>query len=105
MSSENIEKVKEYVAAAFVVIFSKSWCPFCDRVKILFKQLKVPFKVIELDEERDGTALQKALYELTGQRTVPNVFINGTHVGGCDQVLQLERKGELRKRLGPVLTA
>ncbi|KAK4523789.1 hypothetical protein GAYE_SCF00G1685 [Galdieria yellowstonensis] len=104
-SSRTVEEIQRLIASAFVVVFSKSWCPFCDRVKQLFRSLGVSFKVIELDQEKNGSAIQSALYELTKQRTVPNVFINGQHVGGCDQVMQLERKGTLKKLLEPVLTA
>lgn len=104
-ASSTVERVQQLIASAFVVVFSKSWCPFCDRVKQIFETLGVPFRVIELDQERNGSAMQSALYELTRQRTVPNVFINGKHIGGCDQVMQLERKGALKRLLEPVLTA
>jgi glutaredoxin 3 len=49
--------------------------------------LKVPAKIHELDVLPDGAAMQAALLELTGQRTVPNVFINGKHLGGNDKVM------------------
>ncbi|EME31714.1 Glutaredoxin-C6 [Galdieria sulphuraria] len=98
------QRIQQLIASAFVVVFSKSYCPFCDRVKRIFRTLGVSFKVIELDQEKDGAAMQTALYELTRQRTVPNVFIDGQHVGGCDQVMELERKGALKKLLEPALT-
>ncbi|VAH49462.1 unnamed protein product [Triticum turgidum subsp. durum] len=79
-----LAKAKEIVASAPVVVFSKSYCPFCVQVKKLFTQLGASFKAIELDTESDGTEIQSALAEWTGQRTVPNVFINGKHIGGCD---------------------
>ncbi|GJQ12587.1 hypothetical protein GpartN1_g4378.t1 [Galdieria partita] len=104
-SSQAMMRVQQLISSAFVVVFSKSWCPFCDRVKHIFRTLGVSIKVVELNEEKDGSAMQTALYELTRQRTVPNVFINGQHLGGCDQVMELERKGALKKLLEPVLTA
>lgn len=43
----------------------------------------------------DGSALQAALHDWTGQRTVPNVFIGGKHVGGCDDTVRLHQEGKL----------
>ena len=61
------------------MIFSKSYCPFCNEAKSVFKELNAEYKSIELDNIEDGDKIQKELFELTGQRTVPNIFINGTH--------------------------
>ncbi|KAJ9568280.1 hypothetical protein OSB04_004246 [Centaurea solstitialis] len=87
-SREQIEmalpKAKEIVASNPVVVFSKTYCGYCAKVKKLFKELNVSYKLIELDEESDGDEIQSALAEWTGQRTVPNVFISGKHIGGCD---------------------
>ncbi|CAN6240095.1 unnamed protein product [Urochloa humidicola] len=90
-----LAKVKEIVASAPVVVFSKSYCPFCVRVKQLFEKLGATFKAIELDVENDGAALQDALKEWTGQRTVPNVFIKEKHIGGCDDTMALNNNGKL----------
>uniref|UniRef100_A0A0E0KSM3 Glutaredoxin domain-containing protein n=1 Tax=Oryza punctata TaxID=4537 RepID=A0A0E0KSM3_ORYPU len=90
-----LAKAKETVASAPVVVYSKSYCPFCVRVKKLFEQLGATFKAIELDGESDGSELQSALAEWTGQRTVPNVFINGKHIGGCDDTIALNNEGKL----------
>ncbi|CAN6235574.1 unnamed protein product [Urochloa humidicola] len=95
-----LAKVQEIVASAPVVVFSKSYCPFCVRVKKLFEKLGATFKAIELDVESDGAALQDALKEWTGQRTVPNVFIKGKHIGGCDDTMALDND----KKLVPLLT-
>lgn len=56
-SSRTVEEIQRLIASAFVVVFSKSWCPFCDRVKQLFRSLGVSFKVIELDQEKNGKGL------------------------------------------------
>ncbi|KAK3142121.1 hypothetical protein QOZ80_4BG0342500 [Eleusine coracana subsp. coracana] len=90
-----LAKAKEIVASAPVVVFSKSYCPFCVRVKKLFEQLGASFKAIEMDVESDGAELQDALKEWTGQRTVPNVFIKGKHIGGCDDTMALNTQGKL----------
>uniref|UniRef100_A0A8C6JAA0 thioredoxin-disulfide reductase (NADPH) n=1 Tax=Melopsittacus undulatus TaxID=13146 RepID=A0A8C6JAA0_MELUD len=48
----------------------------------------------------DGPSIQQVLVELTNQRTVPNVFVNGTHIGGCDATYQAYHDGSLQKLLG-----
>lgn len=76
-----LTKAKNIVSSNPVVVFSKTYCGYCTRVKQLLSQLGATFKVIELDQESDGNEVQQALLEWTGQRTVPNVFIGGEHVG------------------------
>ena len=49
----------------------------------------------------EGKELQEALQDLSGQRTVPNVFIRGTHVGGCDSTMQAKTDGRLARLLSP----
>ncbi|KAK9925328.1 hypothetical protein M0R45_033655 [Rubus argutus] len=90
-----LPKAKELVSSNSVVVFSKSYCPYCVTVKQLFSQLGANFKAIELDQESDGSQLQSALAEWTGQRTVPNVFIGGNHIGGCDATTALHKEGNL----------
>ncbi|KAF5476778.1 hypothetical protein F2P56_003480 [Juglans regia] len=90
-----LTKVKEIVSSTPVVVFSKTYCGYCKRVKQLLTQLGATYKVIELDEERDGDDIQSALAEWTGQRTVPNVFIGGKHIGGCDVVIEMYQAGQL----------
>ncbi|KAI6700729.1 hypothetical protein NL676_015053 [Syzygium grande] len=88
-------KAKELVSSNPVVVFSKSFCPYCVDVKKLLSQLGVNFKAIELDQETDGSEVQSALYEWTGQKTVPNVFIGGNHIGGCDDTTAMHKQGKL----------
>ncbi|KAJ7945847.1 glutaredoxin-like [Quillaja saponaria] len=90
-----LNKAKQIVSSNPVVVFSKTYCGYCKRVKQLLSQLGASYKVIELDEERDGDAIQSALAEWTGQRTVPNVFIGGKHIGGCDSVIEKHQGGQL----------
>ncbi|XVF54086.1 hypothetical protein PTKIN_Ptkin05aG0152800 [Pterospermum kingtungense] len=90
-----LDKVKQIVSSTPVVVFSKTYCGYCNRVKQLFTQLGASYKTIELDEESDGNEMQAALTEWTGQRTVPNVFIGGTHIGGCDSVMAKHQAGQL----------
>jgi glutaredoxin 3 len=82
------------------IVYSKTYCPYCSDVKDLFlKQLKVPAKVIELDTLADGDQVQAALMEISGMRTVPQVFVGGELVGGCDDTLAAYRNGSLETLL------
>ncbi|EIT72687.1 putative glutaredoxin Grx1 [Aspergillus flavus] len=76
-----------------VVVFSKSYCPYCKSSKSLLSQLDAKYLTIELDEESDGSAIQDALVEISGQRTVPNIFIKQKHIGGNSDLQA--RKSEL----------
>eukprot|EP00992_Anisonema_acinus_P013744 TRINITY_DN8901_c0_g1_i2.p1 TRINITY_DN8901_c0_g1~~TRINITY_DN8901_c0_g1_i2.p1 ORF type:complete len:103 (+),score=32.62 TRINITY_DN8901_c0_g1_i2:56-364(+) len=82
-----------------VVVFSKTTCPFCSKTKDLFAELKVPITVYELNQQPDGAAVQNELLEWTKQRTVPNVFVAGQHVGGNDDVHAAHRDGRLKTML------
>ena len=82
-----------------VVVFSKTYCPFCAATKQLFKGMGADAEVIELDEKTNGDAMQAALLKLSGQRTVPNVFINGEHLGGNDDTQAAMRSGKLEAML------
>ncbi|KAF5384863.1 hypothetical protein D9615_000923 [Tricholomella constricta] len=82
-----------------ITIFSKSWCPYCKKAKALFAEEfpDVEAKVFELDERDDGAAIQDYLLKKSGQRTVPNVYVNGEHVGGSDDVRASFNQGALTK--------
>ncbi|CAN0024378.1 unnamed protein product [Ectocarpus fasciculatus] len=82
-----------------VMIFSKSYCPHCKKTKKLFSGMGIKPTVFEIDRHEDGPEVQSALQSLTGQRTVPNVFINGIHVGGNDDTQRALSSGELQKLL------
>ncbi|CAH8382607.1 unnamed protein product [Eruca vesicaria subsp. sativa] len=88
-----MNKAKEIVSE--VVVFSKTYCGYCQRVKQLLTQLGATFKVLELDEMSDGGGIQSALSEWTGQSIVPNVFIKGKHIGGCDRVIDSNKQDKL----------
>jgi len=77
------------------MIFSKSFCPFCKQVKALFDSLGVKYTALELDLVENGAEMQAALLEKSGQKTVPNSYINGTHVGGASDVKQMHADGTL----------
>ncbi|KAJ5677695.1 uncharacterized protein N7477_003328 [Penicillium maclennaniae] len=76
-----------------VVVFSKSYCPYCTATKKLLKENGANFTTLELDQIDDGSAIQDALEEITQQRSVPNIFINQKHIGGNSDLQA--KKGEL----------
>ncbi|XP_069025614.1 thioredoxin reductase 3 isoform X2 [Embiotoca jacksoni] len=92
-------RIQKLIDCNQVIVFSKSYCPYCVKVKDLFKELKVDCSVVELDLLEDGTNYQEMLLEMTGQKTVPNVFINKTHIGGCDKTMQAHKDGSLKQLL------
>ncbi|WP_285164404.1 glutaredoxin, partial [Mycobacterium tuberculosis] len=65
------------------------------RAKNLLKELKAKFLAIEMDQESDGAETQAALQQISGQRTVPNIFIGGKHIGGCDDLMASNSAGKL----------
>jgi len=77
---------------ADVVMYTTPICPYCVRAKNLLKQKGVSWT--EIDVSRDA-AERVALMERTRQRTVPQIFINGEHIGGSDDLYALERAGKL----------
>lgn len=90
-----LAKSQDLVSKNPVVVFSKSYCPYCKQVKELLESLGVKIKAVELDQEGDGPEVQAALLQWTGQRTVPNVFIGGQHIGGCDSTVAKHKEGKL----------
>ncbi|KAH7105236.1 thioredoxin-like protein [Auriculariales sp. MPI-PUGE-AT-0066] len=94
--SANVDSI---IAGNDVTVFSKTHCPYCRKAKALINGLEgiksKSVKVIELDEDDQGSAIQAYLQKKTGQRTVPNIFINQQHIGGCDDIHDLHRQGKL----------
>jgi len=81
-----------------VRMFTTMSCPYCHRAKALLQQRGVG----QIDEIRiDLEPGQRSqMMELTGRRTVPQIFIGDTHVGGCDDLIELDRRGALLPLLG-----
>jgi glutaredoxin 3 len=89
-------KAQALIDAHPVVVFSKSYCPYCRATKTLLNEKlgsQDKYYLMELDQVEDGAALQDALEEMTGQRSVPNVFIGKKHIGGNSDLQG--KKGEL----------
>lgn len=82
-------------------------CLFCSlshsysmRAKHIFRDLKEDPYVVELDTRVDGRDIQSVLLDLVGRRTVPQVFVNGQHIGGSDDTVNALSNGQLQKLLG-----
>ncbi|KAG5191469.1 glutaredoxin subgroup I [Tribonema minus] len=99
-SGEAVKAVQDKIDSTKVLVYEKWGCPFCGRVKDLLEDLALEPEpeFIELDGHV-GASTQRALMQLTGQRTVPNVFIGGTHVGGCDDTMAAVQSGKLKELL------
>ena len=82
---------------AKVEIYSKMTCPYCIRAKSLIKQKGFEFEEITVDF--GGERKQEMVQRAGGRMTVPQIFINGMHVGGCDDLFELEWAGKLDELL------
>lgn len=92
--------IADLVQSDPIVIFSKTYCGPSGMTKSLFGQVTdLPTTVVELDTLETGAAIQAVLAEMTGQRTVPNVFVDGQHVGGCDDTYAADASGKLAELL------
>ena len=76
-----------------VEIYTKSFCPYCWRAKHLLDHKGVEYREIAVDF--GGEARQEMIQRANGRMTVPQIFIAGRHVGGCDDLMVLEREGKL----------
>jgi glutaredoxin 3 len=81
-----------------VEIYSTMFCPYCSRAKSLLSKKGVKFENIDIIEEPDRRA--EMIQRANGRTTVPQIFINGEHVGGCDDIHALDRAGKLDAKLG-----
>ncbi len=86
-------------AMARVIMYATGWCPYCLRAEALLRSKGVH----EIDKIRVDVdpARREEMIRKTGRRTVPQIYIGGTHVGGCDELHALDRAG----RLDPMLAA
>ncbi len=78
---------------ARVEIYSGDFCPYCMRAKALLKKKGVDF--VEYNVQRQPELREEMLERSGGRRTIPQIFIDGRHIGGCDDLYALDRRGEL----------
>lgn len=80
-----------------VVMYGTRFCPYCVRARMLLDKKNITYTYIPVDEQKE----QRAVMVNRSQRTsVPQIFIDDYHVGGCDELFALESQGELDQRLG-----
>ncbi len=84
-------------AMPIVTLYTTRFCPFCVRAKMLLDSKKVEYQEIAVDYDAEQ---RQTMQRLSGQRTVPQIWIRDQHVGGCDELYQLEREGGLDTLLG-----
>ena len=107
MSASNIQEIRAFIESEngshTVVVWSKTYCSYCSQTKKLLKSIPnldpSDVQIHELDQNPKGDAIQHELYSLSGQRTVPNVFVRGQHLGGNDDTQRAFRSGQLTKLL------
>ncbi|KAK9353202.1 thioredoxin-like protein [Lipomyces doorenjongii] len=95
---EPLDEIRALLIKSPVVIFSKSYCPHSRFVKMLLsEQYKMvpPPTIRELDLDAHGQEIQDALFDISGRRTVPNVFVGGKSLGGGDEMRLLHGQNQL----------
>ncbi|OQR90665.1 glutaredoxin-2, mitochondrial-like [Achlya hypogyna] len=93
-----VQLVKGLISQHAVVVFSKTTCPYCRMAKDVLSSVGARYHVVELNQlgdEPTGDDVQNACHKLTGQRTVPNVFVGGTSIGGGSDTAALHKAGKL----------
>ncbi|XP_059132367.1 glutaredoxin-1 [Peromyscus eremicus] len=85
-----------------VVVFIKPTCPYCQETQEILRQL--PFKqgfleFVDITATNNTSEIQDYLQQLTGARTVPRVFIGKDCIGGCSDLIKMQKNGELMTRL------
>jgi glutaredoxin 3 len=80
-----------------VTLYTTSWCPYCDRARRLLGSKQVAFEEIDVEAAPEKRA---EMHKRSGRRSVPQIFIGDTHVGGSDDLHALEAAGKLDALLG-----
>jgi glutaredoxin 3 len=79
-----------------VTLYTSGWCPYCRRARDLLAQKKVDFSEINVE---DDLKFREEMIARSNRRTVPQIFIGDKHVGGCDDLFELDHSGELDRLL------
>jgi glutaredoxin 3 len=77
-------------------MYATGWCPYCRRAQALLRSKGAEVETIDLDREPQR---RQEMMARSGRRTVPQIWIGETHVGGCDDLYELERRGRLEPML------
>jgi glutaredoxin 3 len=84
------------VVVAQVKIYTRQWCGYCTRALRLLDAKNIAYEHVDATNDQSTRAW---LAKTTGQSTVPQIFIDGRSIGGCDELHDLERRGELDRML------
>lgn len=79
-------------APAGIVIYVTAWCPYCSAARALLRSKAAPFTEIDVDREPGE---RREMVARSGRQTVPQIFIDGRHIGGYDDLAALDRAGQL----------
>ena len=93
------ENLKDLLQVGKIFMFSKTYCPYCDRAKDLLNKLKLQFECLECDDYPLSDKQRNQLKEMSGITTYPNIFIGLKSIGGCDDLHKLKNNGQLHKIL------
>jgi glutaredoxin 3 len=75
-----------------IVMYATGWCPYCAQARELLQSKSLAWEEIDVDAHPGARA---QMLKRSGRRTVPQIFIGETHVGGCDDLLELDASGGL----------
>ena len=78
-----------------IEVYSKNICPYCVKAKQLLKLKGVEDSIIEYNIETNQEKLKEMLTRSGGRKTVPQIFINDVHIGGCDDLYAMDTAGKL----------
>ncbi len=81
-----------------IEIYTQPWCPYCERAVYVLSKKGVEFH--EINAPSGSAERQEARQRSGGRTSVPQIFIDGRHIGGCDDMLALDRSGKLDPLLG-----
>jgi glutaredoxin 3 len=85
------------MAAPTIEMYTTNWCGYCERARALLHSKGAQFHEISVEGNPE---LRAQMIERSGRRTVPQIFIGDTHVGGCDDLMALDQRGGLMPLLG-----
>jgi glutaredoxin 3 len=83
---------------AKVELYTTAWCPYCSRARSLLRMKGVAF--VDIDIEKEPERRPEMIRRAGGRTSVPQIFINGEHIGGSDELAALDRRGELDAKVG-----
>ena len=84
------------MSATAVLMYSKSWCPYCERARDLLRRKGASFEEIDIETQPER---REEMIRRSGRRTVPQIFIGERHIGGSDDLHGLDAAGALERLL------